>query len=127
MAKIIRSKEDKAKDEQKLTAKGKSELAKAKADHNKIQNATFDVAANEIMNEDLGKLCDIPQEKPDTKLSEDQDKENKKNQAHVCISRCLFFYGNNPNPSTLYCRNMTPFIRNNTLLTALVCMSCSER
>jgi C1A family cysteine protease len=84
MARIKRSKDDKAKDEQKLNEKGKSEFAKAQADHKKLTNATFDVSANEILNEDLNNLLGIPAgQKPDNKLAEDQQIENVKKQAEI--------------------------------------------
>jgi C1A family cysteine protease len=83
MAKIKRSKEDKAKDEQKLNEKGKAEFAKAQADHKKLQGATFDIAANEILNGDLKSLVGVPPGKPDTKLSEKQNEDNVKNQKDI--------------------------------------------
>lgn len=81
MNKIKRSKEDKAKDEQKLNAKGKGELQKAQAEFKKLKDATFEVSANEILNENLDNLVGLPKgEKPDTKLSDELQQENKKNQ-----------------------------------------------
>lgn len=73
-----RSKEDKAKDEQKLNEKGKGELAKAKNDMKNIKDAKFELAANEIVNEDLKNLVGISG-RPEEKLAADQNKENKKN------------------------------------------------
>lgn len=83
MAKIKRSKEDKAKDEKKLNEKGKKELEKAKADFKNIKNASFEVAANEIMNEDLKSLVGVPPGEPDKELSDKQNEENKKNQKDI--------------------------------------------
>jgi C1A family cysteine protease len=83
LAKSKRSKEDKAKDEQKLNAKGKAEYAKAQADFKKIKDATFELAPNEIVNEDLENLTGVPNATPDNNLAEEQIKEGKKNQQEI--------------------------------------------
>lgn len=84
MANIKKSKEEKAKDEQKLNEKGKSEYAKAQAEFKKQKDATYEVSANEILNEDLKNLVGLPAgERPDEKLAEAQNAENKKNQKEL--------------------------------------------
>jgi C1A family cysteine protease len=84
MARTKKSKSEKDKDEQKLNGKGKGEFEKAKNDLKNVQNATFEVAPNEIVNEDLTKLVGIPtNEQPDKKLAEAQNGENKKNQKEI--------------------------------------------
>lgn len=79
-----RSPENKGQDEQKLNEKGKAEFDKAKTDFKNINNPKFELAANEIVNEDLQLLVGVPSnEKPDTKLSEKQNEDNKKNQKEI--------------------------------------------
>jgi C1A family cysteine protease len=83
MAKMKRSKEDKLKDEQKLSEKGKKEFDKAKADFKNLKDATFEIAPNEIVNGDLKSLTGVPNTTPDTKLADQQTEEGKKKQKEI--------------------------------------------
>lgn len=83
MASIKKSKAEKDKDEQKLNAKGKAEYDKAKAEFKNLQNATFELAPNEIVNGDPKALLGLSNEKPDEKLAATQNEENKKNQKEI--------------------------------------------
>jgi C1A family cysteine protease len=82
MAKIKKTKEEKAKDEQKLTGKGKAEYEKAKNDYKKIKDPAFELAPNEIVNQDLNTLVGIAGE-PDRSLAVQQNEENKRNQKEI--------------------------------------------
>lgn len=79
MSSIRKSKTEKDKDEQKLTATGKAQFEKAKAEFKNIRGATFELAANEISNEDPKKLVSIPAGTPENTLATGQNDENKKN------------------------------------------------
>ena len=83
MARMKRSKDDKAKDEQKLNEKGKKEFDKAKADFKNLKDATFEIAPNEIVNEDLKSLTGVPNTTPDKKLADQQTEEGKKKQKEI--------------------------------------------
>jgi C1A family cysteine protease len=82
MAKIKKTKEEKAKDEQKLTGKGKAEYEKAKNDYKKIKDPAFELAPNEIINQELNTLVGIPGE-PEKIMAEKQNEDNKKNQKEI--------------------------------------------
>lgn len=80
----IRTKDEMAKDEAKLTGKGKAAFEKAKNDFKSIKDPKFELAPNEIMNYDAGELLGIPEnQKPDMKAAERQNEENKKNQEEI--------------------------------------------
>ena len=78
LGKQKRSKEDKAKDEGKLNAKGKEKHEKAKKDFAELSGATFEIAANEVQNQDPTELLGISSiVMPDEKLGGKQQEENK--------------------------------------------------
>jgi len=78
--KIKKPKTQKAEDEKKLNAKGKAELAKAKVELKNVSDAKFEIAPNEIMNQDPKELLGVPETEPDKKLADKQNEDNKKNQ-----------------------------------------------
>lgn len=82
--KIKKPKSEKAKDEQKLSGKGKAAFEKAKTDLKNVSGAKFELAANEIMNQDAKELGGIPEnQKPDENLSRKQNEENKKKKNEI--------------------------------------------
>lgn len=79
-----KTKDEMAKGEAKLNARGKSEWAKAKAEFQKIKGAQFDLAPNEQLNEDPKNLLGVSErEKPDMNEGKKQNEENKKNQDEI--------------------------------------------
>ena len=77
----VKTKEEMAKNEDKLTGKGRAEYEKAKNEFKKINKPTFEIAPNEASNRDQRELLGVPEnQKPDSKLAEEQNKENKKNE-----------------------------------------------
>ena len=77
----VKTKEEMAKNQDKLTGKGRAEYEKAKNDFKNIKNPTFEIAPNEIVNRDPKELLGIPEnQKPDMKLAMEQSKENEKNE-----------------------------------------------
>jgi C1A family cysteine protease len=81
---IVKTKAEMAKNEEKLTGKGRAEYAKAKNDFKNIKNATFEIAPNEVLNRDPRELLGgLEDEKLDLKMIEDQNNENKKNQKKI--------------------------------------------
>lgn len=80
----VKTKEEMAKNEAKLTGKGKAAFEKAKNDFKNIKNARFEIAPNEQLNQDPSELLGIPKtDKPDFKLAKQQNIENIKNQAEI--------------------------------------------
>ena len=80
----VKTRDEMAKNEAKLTGKGKAAFEKAKNDFKNIKDAKFEIAPNEQLNQDPAELLGIPRsEKPDFKLAEQQNNENKKNQAEI--------------------------------------------
>ena len=78
---IKRSKDEKARDEQKLTGKGRAAFEQAKNDFKNVRGAKFEIAANEVANSEDKELLGVPSNvAPDMKLSGKQNEDNKKNQ-----------------------------------------------
>lgn len=80
----VKSKEEMAKNLNKLTTKGKSEFAKAKNELKKIKKPTFSIAPNEVLNKDKEKLVGtLAIDKIDRELINKQNIENKKNEKKI--------------------------------------------
>ena len=80
----VKTKDEMAKNEGKLTGKGKAAFEKAKNDYKNIKDAKFEIAPNEQLNQDPSELMGIPKsEKPDFKIAEQQKNENRKNQDEI--------------------------------------------
>lgn len=80
----VKTKDEMAKGEAKLTAKGKAAFEMAKNDFKSVKDAKFEIAPNEQLNQDPNELLGIPEDKePDIKAGEKQNEENKKNQQYI--------------------------------------------
>lgn len=80
----VKSKEEMAQNEAKLTGKGKAAFEKAKNDFKNVKDAKFDIVPNEQLNQDPDELLGLPKNtKPDPKLANDQAEENRKNQKEM--------------------------------------------
>jgi len=80
----VKTKEEMAKNEAKLTAKGKAEFEKAKNEFRNIKNPKFEIAPNEQLDRDPKELHGISEkEKPDLKIAERQNEENRKNEKAI--------------------------------------------
>jgi C1A family cysteine protease len=80
----VKSKEEMAAGEAKLTGKGKAAFEKAKNDFKNVKDAKFELAPNEQLNQDESELLGLPKNsKPDPKLANDQNEENRKNQKEM--------------------------------------------
>jgi C1A family cysteine protease len=80
----VKTKVEMAAMEAKLNLKGKAAFDKAKNDFKNVRNAKFEIAPNEQLNQDPKELLGISEkEKPDLKLSERQNAENRKNEKAI--------------------------------------------
>jgi C1A family cysteine protease len=80
----VKTKDEMAKGEAKLTAKGKAAFDKAKNEFRNIKGAKFEIAPNEQLNQDPKELLGIPEfEKPDLNMAKKQNEENKKKQDEI--------------------------------------------
>ena len=80
----VKTIEEMAKNELKLTAKGKAEFVKAKDEFRIIKNPKFEITPNEQLNQDPKELVGISEkEKPDLKLAVRKNEENRKNEKAI--------------------------------------------
>ena len=80
----VKTKAEMAKNFDKLSQKGKAEYEKAKNDFKKIKKPTFELAPNEVLNEDPKTLLGaMLVEKQDEDFMKKQNLENKKNEKKI--------------------------------------------
>jgi C1A family cysteine protease len=84
-AKGKKSQQEKDDDEKKLNPQGKQNFQKAQAEFKKLSNASFEISANNEVNNvsDQASLLGIPGGSPDETEANKQDNENKKNEKQI--------------------------------------------
>jgi C1A family cysteine protease len=77
----VKTKDEMARGEAKLTVKGKAAFETAKNDFKNQKDTKFEIAPNEQLNREPGELLGVPEDQePDLKAGQAQNEENKKNQ-----------------------------------------------
>ncbi len=80
----VKTIEEMAKNEAKLTIRGKAAFVKAKEEYMNVKNPKFQIAPNEQLNQDPKELLGISEkEKPDLNIADRRNEENRKNEKAI--------------------------------------------